>query len=230
MEIRILADADAVAAEAARLIAAEARAAVASRGRFVVAVSGGRTPWQMLRALAGEDVPWAGVHVVQVDERIAPAGDPDRNLTHLRESLLEHAPLPADHIYAMPVEEADLGEAAGNYARLLEQIAGTPPVLDLAHLGLGPDGHTASLIPGDPVLKVADRDVALTGVYMKRRRMTLTYPMLNRSRRLLWLVTGTEKVTMLPRLRAADASIPAGRVRQDRALVLADRAATGDRT
>ena len=230
MEIRILADADAVAAEAARLIAAEARAAVASRGRFVMAVSGGRTPWQMLRALADEDVPWAGVHVVQVDERIAPAGDPDRNLTHLRESLLEHAPLPADHIYAMPVEEADLGEAAGNYARLLEQIAGTPPVLDLAHLGLGPDGHTASLIPGDPVLKVADRDVALTGVYMKRRRMTLTYPMLNRSRRLLWLVTGTEKVTMLPRLRAADASIPAGRVRQDRALVLADRAATGDRT
>ena len=230
MEIRIFADADAVAAEAARLIAAEARAAVASRGRFVMAVSGGRTPWQMLRALGGEDVPWAGVHVVQVDERIAPAGDPDRNLTHLRESLLEHAPLPADHIYAMPVEEADLGEAAGNYARLLEQIAGTPPVLDLAHLGLGPDGHTASLIPGDPVLKVADRDVALTGVYMKRRRMTLTYPMLNRSRRLLWLVTGTEKVTMLPRLRAADASIPAGRVRQDRALVLADRAATGDRT
>jgi len=230
MEIRIFADADAVAAEAARLIAAEARAAVASRGRFVMAVSGGRTPWQMLRALADEDVPWAGVHVVQVDERIAPAGDPDRNLTHLRESLLEHAPLPADHIYAMPVEEADLGEAAGNYARLLEQIAGTPPVLDLAHLGLGPDGHTASLIPGDPVLKVADRDVALTGVYMKRRRMTLTYPMLNRSRRLLWLVTGTEKVTMLPRLRAADASIPAGRVRQDRALVLADRAATGDRT
>ena len=228
MEIRILADAEAVAAEAARLIAAEARAAVASRGRFVMAVSGGRTPWRMLRALAGEDVPWAGVHVVQVDERIAPAGDPNRNLTHLRESLLEHAPLPADHIYAMPVEAADLDEAARSYARLLEDIAGTPPVLDLAHLGLGSDGHTASLVPGDPVLDVAGRDVALTGVYMNRRRMTLTYPMLNRSRRVLWLVTGPEKVAMLSRLRAADASIPAGRVQQEQALILADRAAVGE--
>ena len=93
MRIEILADADSVAREAAKFIAAEARAAVAERGRFIMAVSGGHTPWQMLRDLAGEDVPWEGVHVVQVDERVAPAGDPDRNLTHLRESLLEHAPL-----------------------------------------------------------------------------------------------------------------------------------------
>jgi 6-phosphogluconolactonase len=198
---------------------------VAARGRFIVAVSGGHTPWLMLRALAGEDVPWAGVHVVQADERIAPAGDPDRNLTHLRESLLGRAPLPPEHIHAMPVEEADLEAAARSYARTLEKLAGAPPVLDLAHLGLGPDGHTASLVPNDPVLNVVDRDVALTSVYMKRRRMTLTYPMLNRSRRVLWLVTGAEKVAMLPRLRVADASIPAGRVRQDHALVLADRAA-----
>jgi 6-phosphogluconolactonase len=228
METRILADADAVAAEAARVIATEARAAVAARGRFVLAVSGGKTPWQMLRALANEDVPWDGVHVAQVDERIAPAGDPDRNLTHLRESLLEHAPLPANHIYGMPVEDTDIEMAALRYARDLEEVAGTPPVLDLAHLGLGPDGHTASLVPGDPALDVADRDVALTGVYMKRRRMTLTYPILNRSRRILWVLTGPEKATMLPRLRAADASIPAGRVRQDRALILADRAAAGE--
>ena len=225
LDILIFADADAVAKEAAKLIAAEARSAVAARGRFIVAVSGGHTPWQMLRALADEEVPWNGVHVVQVDERIAPAGDPDRNLTHLRESLLEHAPLPAEHIYAMPVEEADLEAAARSYARTLERIAGAPPVLDLAHLGLGPDGHTASLVPDDPVLSVGDRDVALTGVYMKRRRMTLTYPILNRARRILWVVTGAEKVAMLPRLRAADAAIPAGRVRQDHALVLADRAA-----
>ncbi len=225
MKIQTLSDADAVAKEAARLIAAEARAAVAARGRFIVAVSGGHTPWQMLRALAVEDVPWKGVHVVQVDERIAPAGDPDRNLTHLRESLLEHAPLPAEQIYAMPVEASDVEAAALSYARILAQIAGAPPVLDLAHLGLGPDGHTASLVPNDPVLKVVDRDVALTGVYMKRRRMTLTYPMINRSRRILWLVTGAEKVAMLPRLLAADPTIPAGRVRQERALVLADRPA-----
>jgi 6-phosphogluconolactonase len=228
METRILADADAVAREAARVIAAEARAAVAARGRFIVAVSGGRTPWLMLRALAGEPVPWAGVHVVQVDERIAPAGDPDRNLTHLCLSLLEHAPLPAEQIYAMPVEEADIEAAARGYARTLERIAGTPPVLDLAHLGLGPDGHTASLVPGDTVLNVVDRDVALTGVYMKRRRMTLTYPILDRSRRILWVVTGTDKAAMFPRLCAADRSIPAGRVRQKQALVLADRSAMGE--
>jgi 6-phosphogluconolactonase len=227
LKIQILADADAVANEGAKQIAAEARAAVAVRGRFVVAVSGGKTPWQMLRALAGEDVPWAGVHVVQVDERVAPAGDPDRNLTHLQECLLAHAPLSPAQVHAMPVEEKNLEVAAANYARTLERIAGSPPVLDLAHLGLGPDGHTASLVPGDPVLEVTDREVAMTGMYQQRRRMTLTYPMLDRSRRILWLVTGAEKVEMLVRLRNADASIPAGRIRQDQALVLADRAAAG---
>ena len=115
MKIEVLADADAVAQEAAAVIAAEARAAVAARGRFIMAVSGGHTPWQMLRALAGEEVPWEGVHIVQVDERVAPAGDPDRNFTHLRESLLEHAPLRPEQIYAMPVEETDLTAAAVRY-------------------------------------------------------------------------------------------------------------------
>jgi 6-phosphogluconolactonase len=225
MKTQILPDADAVAEEAAKIIAAEARTAVASRGRFVMAVSGGHTPWQMLRALANEAVPWEFVHVVQVDERIAPAGDPDRNLTHLRESLLEHAPLPAEQIHAMPVEEADIDGAAREYARTLQQIAGTPPVLDLAHLGLGPDGHTASLVPKDPVLDISNRDVAITGLYQNRRRMTLTYPMLNRSRRILWVVTGAEKAGMLVRLCDADVSIPAGRIQQDQALVIADRAA-----
>lgn len=225
MDIRVLADADAVAREAARVIAEEARAAVAVRGRFAAAFSGGHTPWQMLRALAGEDVPWKSVHVVQVDERICPAGDRDRNLTHLSESLLEHAPLPAEQLYAMPVEEKDLEAAAMRYALTLRAIAGSPPVLDLIHLGLGADGHTASLVPGDPVVDVTSTDVALTGMYQGRRRMTLTYPTLNRSRRILWLVTGSEKADMLVRLRDGDLSIPAGRVRRDQALVLADRAA-----
>jgi 6-phosphogluconolactonase len=227
MEIKALADADIVAQEAAKAIAKTARAAVAARGRFVMAVSGGRTPWQMLRALANEEVSWKNVHVVQVDERIAPAGDPDRNLTHLRESLLENAPLPEVQIYAMPVEEADIEAAARGYARMLQQIAGTPPVLDLAHLGLGPDGHTASLVSNDPVLNVTDQDVALTGLYQNRRRMTLTYPMLNRSRRILWVVTGTEKAEMLVRLRAGDVSIPAGRIRREQAIVMVDQAAAG---
>jgi 6-phosphogluconolactonase len=227
MEIRVLADPDAVAKEAAKVIAAEARAAVTASGRFIMAVSGGHTPWVMLRALAGEKVPWEGVHVVQVDERVAPAGHPDRNLTHLRESLLEHAPLRAEQVHVMPVEENDLAEAVARYSRELRAVAGSPPVLDLAHLGLGPDGHTASLVPGDPVLEVSDADVALTGVYQGSHRMTLTYPTLNRARRILWVVTGSEKASMLARLRDGDASIPAGRVRREHALVLADRAAAG---
>jgi 6-phosphogluconolactonase len=181
----------------------------------------------MLRALAGEDVPWAGVHVCQVDERVAPDRNPDRNLTHLRESLLQHAPLRPDQVHAMAVETADLQAAARQYALALQEIGGSPPVLDLVHLGLGPDGHTASLVPGDPVLDVTDVDVALTGVYQGRRRMTLTYPMLNRARRVLWVVTGGEKVEMLRRLRDGDVTIPAGRVQRRRALVLADRAAAG---
>ena len=227
MEITVLADADAVARAAAAVIAAEARAAAAARGRFIMAVSGGHTPWQMLRALAGEEVPWKAVHVAQVDERVAPAGDPDRNLSHLRASLLAHAPLPPERVYPMPVESSDLPAAAARYALILQDIAGSPPVLDLVHLGLGPDGHTASLVPGDPVLDVIDADVALTGVYLGRRRMTLTYPILDRSRRILWLVTGSEKIAMLARLRDGDRSIPAGRVWRERALVLADRAAVG---
>jgi 6-phosphogluconolactonase len=228
MKLEVFEDAEAVARAAAATIAADARAAVAARGRFIMAVSGGKTPWIMLRALAGEQVPWKDVHVFQVDERIAPAGDPDRNLTHLRASLLEHAPLPPQQIYAMPVELADLEAAAKQYAQTLEQVAGSPPVLDLAHLGMGPDGHTASLVPGDPVRNITDAAVGLTGVYMGRRRMTLTYPVLNRSRRILWLMTGIEKVAMLPRLLEGDTTIPAGRISRDQAVVLADRAAAGN--
>ena len=225
MKIEIFPDANAVARKAAEIIATESRAAVKARGRFIVAVSGGHTPWQMLRALAEEEVPWKDMHVVQVDERVAPAGDPDRNLTHLRESLLQHAPLRSEQIHAMPVESPDLEAAAKRYAAALQEIAGSPPVLDLVHLGLGPDGHTASLVPGDPVLDVTDADVALTGVYQQKRRMTLTYPILNRARRILWLVTGKDKVTALARLHEGDVSIPAGRIQRDQALVLADRAA-----
>jgi 6-phosphogluconolactonase len=227
MKIEVYADADAVALAAAKLVAKESRDAVAARGKFVMAVSGGKTPWVMLRDLAQQDVPWKDVHVIQVDERIAPEGDPDRNLTHLRESLLAHAPLRPEQIHAMPVESGNLEAACAQYAHTLETIAGSPPVLDLVHLGLGPDGHTASLVPRDPVLDLKDRDVALTGMYQNRRRMTLTYPIINRARKVLWLVTGSEKVGMLARLQAGDVSIPAGRVSSDRAVILADRAAAG---
>ena len=227
MDIEVLEDADSVAERAAGIIAENAKAAVVARGRFVMAVSGGHTPWLMLRELASQEVPWPAVHVVQVDERVAPAGDPDRNLTHLRESLLDHAPLPPDQLHAMPVESPDLEIAAAQYATTLAQIAGSPPLLDLIHLGLGPDGHTASLVPGDPVLNIQDADVALAGPYQGRRRMTLTYPIINRSRSVLWLVTGSEKAEALTRLLSSDVSIPAGRIHPEQALLLADRAAAG---
>jgi len=228
MNVEVFADDELVAQAAAKLIATEASAAVAARGRFVMAVSGGHTPWIMLRALANEQLPWDRVHAVQVDERVAPAGHADRNLTHLRESLLDHSPIRPEQILAMPVELPDLEAAARQYALTLREIAGSPPILDLVHLGLGPDGHTASLVPADPVLNVSDADVALTGIYQGRRRMTLTYPIINRARRILWLVTGSQKIEMLARLRKGDLSIPAGRVRQDQALIFADRAAVED--
>jgi len=230
MNLEVLATAESVAARAAEIIAEEARKAAEARGRFVMAVSGGHTPWVMLRALATADVPWPAVHIVQVDERAAPAGHPDRNLTHLRESLVVNAPIAPEQIHAMPVESDDLESAAGQYAVTLQQVAGLPPVLDLVHLGLGPDGHTASLVPGDPVLKLDNADVAITGPYQGRRRMTLTYPAINRARKILWVVTGAEKVVMLNRLLKGDEGIPAGRIRREQALVLADQAAAEGQT
>lgn len=189
-----------------------------------MAVSGGMTPWEMLRALANENVPWPHVHIFQVDERVAPAGHADRNLTHLIDAL-SHAPIRPEQIHAMPVAASNLDAAAQQYAEELSAFAGSPPKLDLVHLGLGADGHTASLVPGDPVLDVTDRDVAITGEYQGRRRMTLTYPLLNRALRVLWVATGAAKASMLARLKSEDPTIPAGRVWQDNAIVIADMAA-----
>jgi 6-phosphogluconolactonase len=214
-ELEVAPDPAAVAARAASYVAALARHAVADRGRFTFAVSGGRTPWAMFGELSTHDLPWATVELFQVDERVAPAGDPDRNLTHLRQSIGD---APA-RVYPMPVNDPDLGKAAAEYGAAL------PPRFDLVHLGLGPDGHTASLVPGDPVLKVSDELVALTQPYQGHRRMTLTYPALARADQLLWLVTGGDKRDPLARLLAEDESIPAGRVHAARSLVLADQAA-----
>ena len=215
VEIEVLPDAESVAERGADIVAEQAASAVAARGRFAFAVSGGRTPWAMFERLGGM-IPWESVTIFQVDERVAPDGDPDRNLTHLRASLPAGANV---DVRAMPVWADDLDAAAADYA------ADLPMRLDLVHLGLGADGHTASLVPGDPVLEVADRDVAITLSYDGRRRMTLTYPVLDRARSILWLVTGADKADALARLRAGDRSIPAGRVASARSLILADRAA-----
>lgn len=227
MHFEVCKDADAVAQQAARYIADAARRAVAARGCFTLAVSGGRTPWEMLRRLAGEDLPWTSMHLFQVDERVAPAHHEARNWTHLVRSLSRNGvPVPA-HLYPMPVEAADLGSAADRYALALAEAAGSPPMLDLIHLGLGADGHTASLFAGDPALEVGDSEVTLTGPYQGWRRMTLTMPVLCRARNVLWVVTGEEKAAALRRLRAGDGTIPAGRVARGHALILADEAAAG---
>jgi 6-phosphogluconolactonase len=216
-ELEVSPDAAAVAKRAAALVAGLARTAVAERGRFTFAVSGGKTPWAMFGELGGEDMPWADTELFQVDERVAPDGDPDRNLTNLQASI---GAAPA-RVHPMPVTDADLAEAAAAYATVL------PQRFDLVHLGLGPDGHTASLVPGDPVLDVTDALVAVTQPYQGHQRMTLTYPALTRADQLMWLIAGDDKRDALAKLLAGDESIPAGRVLATRSLVLADAAAAG---
>jgi 6-phosphogluconolactonase len=219
--LEVLDDPPAVLRRGAELIAEAAREAVSERGSCALAVSGGHDPWPMFSQLEDLEMDWAKTEIFQVDERVAPAGSDQRNLTHLIESLSIGA---QGSIRPMPVTDDDLDAAAERYAESL------PEALDLAHMGIGPDGHTASLVPGDPVLEVDDRRVAVTaGEYEGVRRMTLTYPELHRVRRLLWVVTGEKKVDALRKLLARDPSIPAGRVEPDGdSLILADRAAAPD--
>jgi 6-phosphogluconolactonase len=218
IELEVAGDEKAASRRAAELIAAAGAEAAAERGRFALAMSGGRSPWAML-AILGEldEMPWDRTELFQVDERVAAPGDEARNLTHMVLGLsMDHQAA----LRPMPVTQRDLDGAARDYEAQL------PDRLDLVHLGLGPDGHTASLVPGDPVLEVTDRRVAMTETaYQDHRRMTLTYPALNQARRIVWLVTGPDKVEALQKLLAGDESIPAGGVQNDRVIVVADRAA-----
>jgi len=214
-------DAAQLAVKAAGYMADRIRSAVAAHGAFTCAVSGGQTPWLMLTELAEHDLPWSSVEIYQVDERVAAEGDPERNLTHLRQIL---GSLPVT-LVPMPVTDPDLEAAAAAYASRL------PARFDLVHLGLGADGHTASLVPGDPVLEVTDRLVAVTGPYQGHRRMTLTYPALARAEEAMWLVTGAGKHDALDRLLAGEQSIPAARVQARRSMIFADPPAVhGSRT
>ena len=218
VRLEVLADERAAARRAAELIASTGAAAVRERGSFGFAMSGGRSPWAMLAILGElEEMPWDQTALFQVDERIAAPGSEDRNLTHMVLGLsMDHQAA----LRPMPVTQRDPDGAARDYE------ASLPERLDLVHLGLGPDGHTASLVPGDPVLEVTDRRVALTETaYQDHRRMTLTSPAIDDAHGVLWLVTGAEKREPLSRLLAGDSSIPAGRVKNDEMVVIADAAA-----
>jgi 6-phosphogluconolactonase len=218
IELEVVGDEKAASRRAAELIAGAGAEAAAECGRFAFAMSGGRSPWAMLAILGElEEMPWEKSQLFQVDERVAAPGDEARNLTHMVLGLsMDHQAT----LRPMPVTQRDLDGAAREYE------ASLPERFDLVHLGLGPDGHTASLVPGDPVLEVSDRRVAMTETaYQDHRRMTLTYPALDGARRIVWLVTGPDKVEALRKLLAGDDSIPAGRVRNEDMIVVADEAA-----
>jgi 6-phosphogluconolactonase len=198
----------------AQFLAHQIRVGTSSEETFSLALSGGRTPWAIMRQLSeAPGIDWTKVHVYQVDERIAPPSDPDRNLSHIYDAIASRVPAV---IHPMPVEDPDLERAAVRYA------TGLPVALDLVHLGLGADGHTASLVPGDPVLEIVDHDVGITAPYQGRRRMTLTYPSINRARSVVWIVSGPDKTQALQRLLAGDPEIPASAVTSERAAVLTD--------
>lgn len=218
IDLEVAGDEKAAARRAAELIAAVGRAAVVEHNTFSLAMSGGRSPWAMLAILGElEAMPWAETELFQVDERIASPGSEDRNLTHMVLGLsMDHQAM----LRPMPVTQRDLEGAARDYENTL------PDPLDCVHLGLGPDGHTASLVPGDPVLEVTDRRVAITETsYQGHPRMTLTYPALATARKIVWLITGPDKVEALAKLQAGDTSIPAGRVENDNMVIVADEAA-----
>lgn len=227
MEIRQCETPDDVATTGANFISARVTEAIAERGQFTLALSGGSTPWMMLAKLAEQELPWNRVKVIQVDERAAPDGDSERNLVQIRNHFVDRISLPTENLYVMPVGSEDLNGGARQYEQTLVELAGSRPVIDVIHLGLGDDGHTASLVSGDPVLDVRDRDVAITNKYNGRRRMTLTYPVINRAKHILWLITGEGKAEMLRRLIRGDDDIPAGRISQVQATVVADEAALG---
>ena len=213
------------AAMAADWLATRITEDVGERGRCVLALSGGQTPWKMLEELITRNVPWHALQVVQVDERVVPLDDPRRNFTHIHDLLCKRGRLEEKQLHPIPAERPDPDLVAREYAKALEALAGSPPIIDIVHLGLGSDGHTASLLPGDATLRIMDRDTAATGLYAGTRRITLTLPCLNRARAHLWLITGADKARSLRELIKGEGDIPAVRVVRDRAVVFADATA-----
>ena len=212
---------------AADLIAAALRAAISTRGTASVAFSGGQTPTAMLEALAVLPLPWQLTHVFQVDERVAPEGDAARNSTALRNALLDHV---NTNPHLMDVTASDLIESAQRYADVVH--AHEP--LDVVHLGVGDDGHTASWPPGAPVIddraraargRAGSDEVAIVGLFRGFVRMTITPRVVDRARAVVLLVAGADKASVLSRMLAGDQTVVASRVLGPRATVVADEAA-----
>lgn len=216
--------------ERATDLAADAvREAISEKGRCSIALSGGATPAPLFHGLAAADVEWSAVDIIQVDERVAPPGHPDRNLTLIERDFRDRIDGPKPPVHAMDVTTHRLDDAARTYAATLEGVCGRPPVIDVVHLGLGPDGHIASLVPNDPVLEERDRWVAVTRPYRGYVRMTLTYPVLDNARLVVFLVVGGDKADALASLTSGDPSVPAGRLAARNVVVFADPAASGER-
>lgn len=216
--LRVLPDADSAVKAAAAALVDGIEGALAARGRCVLALSGGTSAPQLCRALATHSLDWDRVNMVQVDERLVPLSHPDRSLGQFQRFL------PPLQIHPMPVEDPDPDAAARAYTALLEELTGTPAVLDVVHLGLGADGHTGSLVPGEAILQVLDRDVALTDIYKGHRRMTLTFPLLNRAREIVWLATGMEKRAAIRRFYEEDPTLPASCVSAENMYLFTDQA------
>ncbi len=224
MKIQIEADADALAREAAAWIGQQARSAIAERSMFSLALSGGRGPHGLFEALAREKIDWQRVHLFQVDERAAPLESPERNFRAIVALLVERVAIPCEQLYPMPVAGADLEAGAADYAATLERALGPGLVLDLVHLGLGEDGHTASLLPGDSAPE-SGAPVIVSMEYQGFRRLSLNYQVLSGARRRCWYVTGAAKSEVLVRAVDGDPGIPAGRIEREDSWFFVDRAA-----
>lgn len=220
--LRVVRAADPAAAAAA-LIAELLGARLAEAPRATLAVSGGSSPLPMFDVLAGSGVDWSRVDVLQVDERVAPLRDNARNANGLWDRLVVPAQIPEANVHLMEVADHDPAVAAASYAQHLCRLtASTEPMIDVVHLGLGDDGHTASLVPGDPVLDVTDRDVATTALYQGHRRVTMTYPLLNRAVSRVWLVPSDGKTDAVTALVDGHPGAPAAGVRRSGSTVVTD--------
>jgi 6-phosphogluconolactonase len=224
MKIHVEADADTLALEAAAWIGEQARRAIAGRGMFSLALSGGRGPHGLFEALARERIDWARVHLFQVDERAAPLESPERNFRAIVALLVDRVAIPCEQLYPMPVARDDLEAAAADYAATLERVLGDGSVLDLVHLGIGEDGHTASLLPGDPACE-SGAPVIVSREYQGFRRLSLNYEVLSAARQRCWFVTGAAKSDVLVRAVDGDPGIPAGRISREDSWFFVDQAA-----